>query len=118
MVLNRRQACPLRERRHLLTDATLMADPYRPPAPSGSEPASSASETVGPPSKTRRTFGVILLVIAGLSLRGVQRPPGSTGSLIDDLPYLGGQLFVTASVAAVGLFLMLKKPSNTKPVDT
>jgi len=86
-----------------------MTDPYRPPDVDAAKNDPSTES-----SKTRKTFGVIFLVFAVLSLRGIQRPPNSTGNLLDDLPFLGGQLFVTAALATVGLFLLLKKPPSSK----
>ena len=88
-----------------------MTNPYRASNADGPQPVASSKTTYS--SKTRKTFGVILLVFAGLSLRGLQRPPNSTGNLIDDLPYLGGQLFVTGALAVVGMFLLLRKSPNT-----
>ncbi len=64
------------------------------------------------PSKTRKIIGGILIIVALMSWRGLQRPPGSSGNLVDDLPYLGGQLFVSAAIAVVGLFLLFKQPAG------
>ncbi|TWU19657.1 hypothetical protein Poly21_18320 [Allorhodopirellula heiligendammensis] len=94
----------------------LMTDPYEPPAAKSSEQFSTDTGAPGA-SKTRRVFGWILIVLAGLSLRGIQRPVDSTGNLADDLPFLGGQLFVSAAVATVGLFLLWKQPSRSKVRD-
>lgn len=92
-----------------------MTNPYE--ASTSGHPQSGDKGEANRSFKTRKTVGIILLVIAALSLRGLQRPPGSTGNLADDLPFLGGQLFVTGSLAAVGLFLLLRKPARAVKHD-
>lgn len=93
-----------------------MTNPYDAPRTDSAGP--STLNEPRRPSKVRRTIGLILLVVSLMSLRGFQRPTGSTGSILDDLPFLGGQLFVSAAIAAVGLFLLFKKPAgNAKRVD-
>lgn len=56
-----------------------------------------------------QVIGLCLIVMAVPSFGKVERPPNSTGSLLDDLPFIAGQLFVSVTVLVVGLFLLLRK---------
>lgn len=57
----------------------------------------------------RQVIGLCLVVIAVPSFGRIERPPNSTGNFVDDMPFIGGQLFVGASILTIGMFLLLRK---------
>lgn len=74
-----------------------------------------ATET--PPRKKKKwavgqVIGLCLLVVAVPSFGKLKRPTNSTGNLLDDLPFIAGQLFVSVAILVVGLFLLLRKKAT------
>lgn len=81
-----------------------MTNPYQSPQ----------APEAGPPLRPKKragtmsiTVGIICLVLAFAGLtQGIKRPPDSTGDLLDDLPFMAGQLFVPIALIALGAFLL------------
>jgi hypothetical protein len=60
-------------------------------------------------------IGGTCIFLALASALKVERPPNSTGSLLDDMPFIGGQLFVSLAVFVVGAFLLGKGIMARRP---
>jgi hypothetical protein len=75
-------------------------NPYQPP---------SQPHPPKKPSGASFTLGIILSVLACAGLtQGMKRPPGSRGDLIDDMPFILGQLFVPAILIVLGGYLVMR----------
>ena len=76
-------------------------NPYQPP--SRTHPAPKK------PSKVSFMIGISLIVFACAGLtQGIKRPPQSRGDLIDDMPFILGQLFVPAILIVLGGYLVMR----------
>jgi hypothetical protein len=83
-------------------------NPYQPPSQTRPAPKK--------PSKVSFTVGIILIVLACAGMtQGIKRPPNSRGDLLDDMPFILGQLFVPAILIVLGGYLVIRGRIQPKP---